>query len=320
MADGVVVVDPAGVVRYANSAAHRLFGHDRDEGMLGSLFGVPVMASGVAEIELIAGASLRLIELNAARIQWGNGPAWLLALRDVTARKQREMSVFRKGQEFEELAYTVSHDLQAPLRTIEQLAQSYLEDYGADASSQAGGLVEMMREVASRGREMVGALMDYAALGADADTKIPCDLTRVLDDVRANLRSRIEQTQAVLMVDPRLPTVLANPTYMVQLLQNLVENSLKFAGAGVPQITIAATKRAVDWRIDVVDKGIGIPEDQADYVFGVFAQLARSDAAIEGRGIGLAACKKIVEYHGGAIWVDTTCVRGCKMSFTIPIE
>ncbi|MEM9385390.1 MAG: ATP-binding protein [Pseudomonadota bacterium] len=318
MADGVVVIDPAGVVCFANGAAHRLFGHAHDEGMVGSLFGVPVVASGVAEIELVSGTSVRLAELNVTQISWGNTPAWLVVLRDVTARRERERGVFRKAQEFEEFAYTVSHDLQEPLRTIEQLALAYVEDFAKAEPDEADRLVNMMRDIATRGRAMVSSLIEYAALGADADTHVPCDLGRVLKDVYANLGAEMEASGAVVVVETPLPTVVANPTHMLQLMQNLVANSLKFRSSAAPEVTINATERQVDWRIDVCDNGVGVPEEQRDYVFGVFAQLARSEAALGSKGLGLSVCKKIVDCHGGSIWIDPAYRDGCKVSFTIP--
>ncbi|MEO0421146.1 MAG: ATP-binding protein [Pseudomonadota bacterium] len=318
MADGLVVIDPAGVVCFANTAAHRLFGHARDEGMVGRLFGVPVAASGLAEIELVSGTSIRLAELNASRISWGNTPAWLVVLRDVTSRRERERGVFRKAQEFEEFAYTVSHDLQEPLRTIEQLALAYLEDFAKPEPTEAQKLVQMMQDIAARGRGMVSSLIDYAALGGDMDTQVPCDLGRVFEDVLANLGAEIRATDAVVMAETPLPTVVANPVHMVQLLQNLVANSLKFRSYTAPEVTVNATERQVDWRIDVCDNGVGIPDGQGDYVFGVFAQLAHSEAAIGSKGLGLAVCKKIVDYHGGMIWVDPAYRKGCKVSFTLP--
>ncbi|MEO0972770.1 MAG: ATP-binding protein [Pseudomonadota bacterium] len=318
MADGVVVLDPTGVVCYANAAALRLFGLAREDALHGRLFGVPVTAAGIAEIELVSGTQVRLVELNAAKISWDTAPAWLLVLRDVTARKQRELGVFRKGQEFEQLAYTVSHDLQAPLRTIEQLAQVYLEDGGAAAES-SDQPIRLIQSLAARGREMVSALVEYASLDSDADTKAPCDLQQALEDSCANLGAEIEATQAIVAALTPLPTVLANPINMVQVFQNLIANSLKYRSARTPEVSVNATLRAVDWRIDVIDNGVGIPQEQADYVFGMFAQLASSDAALSGNGLGLALCKKIIESHGGSIWIEPTEGVGCRVSFTLPL-
>jgi light-regulated signal transduction histidine kinase (bacteriophytochrome) len=169
---------------------------------------------------------------------------------------------------------------------------------------------------ARRMQRLINDLLEFSRVGTRGRRLEPVDANDVLGTVRVNLSVAIEGVGA-LVTNEELPTVLADPTQLGQLLQNLIANAIKFHGAESPRVHIAACERAAEWVFTVRDNGIGIEPEYFDRIFAIFQRLHVA-ADYPGTGIGLAVCKRIAERHGGRIWVESDPGNGATFSFSIP--
>lgn len=224
----------------------------------------------------------------------------------------------RSNAELEQFAYVASHDLMAPLRAVGGYCQ-LLERRCRDELSQESQ--QWMEVIVDSAKQMQVLIEDLLALSRVQRRDKPEDvveLTSVYNQVLVSLAAEIEETSATVTCDD-LPAVKANPTQMMQLLQNLVGNAVKFRGDKAPIVHVSAEQKSGEWVFSVRDNGIGIEEKYMDRVFEVFKRLHTQDA-YPGTGIGLALCKKIVEVHGGRIWIESKMDEGSLFSFTIPSD
>lgn len=223
----------------------------------------------------------------------------------------------RSNKDLEAFAYVASHDLQEPLRMVIgflDMLQSKCKD---QLDENAREYIAYSVEGATRMSLLIKDLLEYSRVGAKGKAPAPVDLSAVVDYVKGNLRAMILETNAVIVADP-LPTVMADMVLMRQLFQNLLDNALKFRAEGrYPEIHIGARQDANEWLFRVKDNGIGIAPEQRDRVFVIFQRL-HNRKKYEGTGIGLAICKKIVERHGGRIWVESEPGEGSTFCFTLP--
>ena len=245
------------------------------------------------------------------------------AVQDVTEQVEREEKLeelVEKLQEsnerLEQFAYAASHDLQEPLRMVSSYLQLIERRY-ADAFDEDGReFLEFAVDGADRMREMIEGLLEYSRVETRGDPFEPVDLDAVLEDVREDLQVRIEETGAEITTDG-LPRVEGDEGQLRQVFQNLLDNAIEYSGDEPPRIHVAADRDGDRWEISVSDKGIGIDPDDADRVFEVFQSLhSREDHS--GTGIGLALVERIVERHGGDIWVESDPSEGATFSFTLP--
>jgi len=243
-------------------------------------------------------------------------------VRDVTTRKQaqRELKkaaeeLARSNRELEQFAYVASHDLQEPLRMISSylqlLERRYRDRLDADASEFIGYAVEG----ASRMRAMINDLLNYSRVTTKAQPLVPVAMDAVLRTALSNLTVAIEESGARITSDP-LPEVQGDSGQLVQLLQNLVANAIKFRGNEPPRIQLSAGSVPEGWRFSVRDNGIGIEPQYAERIFLIFQRLHTREE-YPGTGIGLAVCQKIVERHGGRIWVQSQAGEGSTFHFTL---
>ena len=236
----------------------------------------------------------------------------------LTERKRVAEQLRRRNAELEEFAYVASHDLQEPLRTITsfiQLLQRRNPD--AFASGDQAEYMAFITDAATRMRALISDLLAYSRIGRVEDDAARLDLDQVLDDVRADLAARIAETGAEIVARGDLPELEARPGQLALVLRNLVSNAVKFQKPGsAPRVTVSAERVArveaasgegagPGWRVSVADNGIGIAPEHLSRVFAVFKRLHTRDQ-YEGTGIGLAACKKVVENRGGRIWAEST--------------
>ena len=231
-------------------------------------------------------------------------------------REQRERALEESNERLEQFAYAASHDLQEPLRMVTSYLQ-LLESRYADAFDDDGEeFLEYAVDGADRMREMIDGLLEYSRVETRGDPIEPMELDAVLDEVLEDLQLRIEEHDAVIRAD-RLPRVEGDASQLRQVLQNLLSNAITYSGDEPPRVDVAAARRGREWVISVEDEGIGIdPEDQ-DRIFTVFDRL-HSREEYDGTGIGLALCQRIVERHGGDIWVESEPGEGSTFSFTLP--
>ncbi len=232
--------------------------------------------------------------------------------------REKSDELNQSNEDLKKFAYIASHDLKSPLSTISSYLQLLQRKYQGKALDQrAGEYIGHSVDAARHMAHLIDDLLQYSTIEqSDMDLE-PTDMNQVLDTVRQNLAASIASLQASVSSD-RLPTIRANGTQMVQLLQNLVANALKFHGPEAPRIHVSAEKRGAAWQFSVQDNGIGIEPQYADRLFQMFSRL-HSSAEYEGTGIGLATVKRIVERHGGTVWFESEPGHGSTFFFTIPI-
>jgi len=244
--------------------------------------------------------------------------------RDITEGKRIEeelkrtlAELERSNAELEEFAYVASHDLQEPLRMVSSYLQLIERRYKNRLDKDADEFIAFAVDGATRMQKMINKLLLYSRIGKQSESLKPIDCEDILDQVVANLAAAIQESGVIVTRDP-LPTVMANDALLIELLQNLIGNAVKFRGKKSPGVHVKAEKKGSDWVFSVRDNGIGVDPRHAGLVFQIFQRLhGRSE--YPGTGIGLAICRRIVEYHGGNIWLESEPTKGSTFYFSIPV-
>jgi light-regulated signal transduction histidine kinase (bacteriophytochrome) len=223
----------------------------------------------------------------------------------------------RSNKDLEQFAYVASHDLQEPLRQVTGFMQLLRDRYAGKLDERAIEYIQYGVDGASRMSNLIRDLLDYSRVGASDKQPGEISCQEALDRALANLGTALSDSSARVTHDS-LPTLVANSGQITQLLQNLVGNAIKFRREGVdPEVHVGARQEGDQWVLWVRDNGIGIPPEQFDRVFVIFQRL-HSRSKYLGTGIGLAICKKIVQRHGGRIWVESKVGEGSTFYFTLP--
>lgn len=240
----------------------------------------------------------------------------LLRLKRTEERlAQQSLELERSNTELAQFAHVVSHDLQEPLRMVTSYLNLLEHRYQAQLDSDAQEFIAYAIDGAERMRNLINDLLQYSRLNTRAKPFERIDSNTVLKQVLDNLKVVIEDNQAVITHDP-LPTVMSDEVQLRQLFQNLISNALKFRADAAPQIHISAQAQAGEWLFSISDNGIGLDTKQAGRIFEIFQRLHNREE-YSGTGMGLAICKKIVERHGGRIWVESQPGRGATFYFTL---
>jgi PAS domain S-box-containing protein len=229
--------------------------------------------------------------------------------------RQRQELV-RSNTELQQFAYIASHDLQEPLRMVTSYLQLLERRYKGKLDANADDFIHFAVDGASRMKALIHDLLTYSRVGTHGKAFEPTDCMEVIQRSIANLKVAIEESQATVTYDV-LPTVHGDAVQLTQLFQNLMSNAIKFRAAAPPTIHIRAELRDREWVISVQDNGIGIEPQYSEQIFVIFQRLHRR-TDYSGTGIGLAVCKKIVERHGGRIWVQSELDQGATFYFTLP--
>jgi light-regulated signal transduction histidine kinase (bacteriophytochrome) len=222
----------------------------------------------------------------------------------------------RSNAELEQFAYVASHDLQEPLRMVAGFTQLLSRRYRGKLDKDADEFIAYAVDGATRMQQLLQDLLAYSRVGTRGKPLAPIDANLVFNQARANLLPLIEENHAQVTAEP-LPTVLGDEVQLVQLFQNLIANALKFRTDQPPKIRISAREEEKQWLFSLRDNGIGIAPEHQERIFLVFQRLHHR-SEYRGTGIGLALCKKIVERHGGRIWVESEPGRGATFYFTLP--
>jgi signal transduction histidine kinase len=271
-------------------------------------FAHEVGQTGPREIRALAA------DVNTMRLRILRELATVQAANEALAEHAAELQ--RSNAELEQFAYVASHDLQEPLRKVTSFCQLLQRRYGGQLDERADQYIEFAVDGAKRMQVLINDLLAFSRAGRSAEELGPVACDAALATATANLSTQIAEAGAVIEAGP-LPVVRAQLTLMSVVFQNLIGNALKFTGDQPPRIVITAERDGAFWSFSVTDNGIGIEPQYADRVFLIFQRL-HERAAYPGTGIGLAMCRKIIDYFGGRIWLDTGVAEGARFRFTVP--
>ena len=243
--------------------------------------------------------------------------AELSAVRAANARLEaRTEDLQRSNAELEQFAYVASHDLQEPLRKVASFCQLLQRRYAGRLDEKADQYIEHAVDGAKRMQALINDLLAFSRVGRTALLREQVSCAVLLAQAWANLGPAVRQSRATIEVGD-LPEVLGEASLLTAVFQNLLSNALKFAGDQAPRVLVSASREGEYWLFLFTDNGIGIPAEYAERIFVIFQRL-HDRAAYPGTGIGLAMCRKIIEYHGGRIWLDTAVTSGARFRFTLP--
>ncbi|RQG98651.1 PAS domain S-box protein [Natrarchaeobius oligotrophus] len=246
----------------------------------------------------------------------GDDPVGMLVLQDVTERREYERRLEESNERLEQFAYAASHDLQEPLRMISSYLQLLERRYGDRLDDDGREFLGFAVDGAERMRSMIDGLLAYSRVETQGQPLEATDLEAVLESVLEDLQVSIDEHEAEVAVDS-LPRVEGDASQLRQVFQNLIGNAIEYSGDEPPRVSVDAAKNGDrEWVISVRDEGIGIDPDDIERVFDVFQRLHTHDEH-PGTGIGLALCERIVERHGGEIWIDAEPGEGTTVSFTL---
>jgi signal transduction histidine kinase len=235
-------------------------------------------------------------------------------LNETLNRQADELS--RSNRDLEQFAYVASHDLQEPLRKVSGFCELLRSRYSGQLDERADQYIDFAVDGSRRMSRLIAELLAFSRVGRHPVERTEVDCAEALEQALRNLAVPVTDSGAEVTHD-RLPTVLGESSLLVTVFQNIIGNAVKFRGPEPPRVHVGATRRDDAWEFRVADNGIGIEPDYADKVFVIFQRLHAREA-YPGTGIGLALCRKIIEYHGGTIWLDTEATEGAVFRFTLP--
>jgi PAS domain S-box-containing protein len=337
---GMVMVDREGAIILVNREIERLFGYSREE-LLGksidmlvprgtrtqhptlrtNYFRAPerrAMGTGRDLFGRRKDGSEVPVEIGLNPIDTDNGMCVLASVVDLSARKLAEEELKRSNEELERFAYVASHDLQEPLRTVASYVQLLERRYSGKLDSDATEFIGFAVEGAKRMQRLIDDLLSFSRVGTRGGELVSTDASVIVDASLESLAAAIADSGARIECGP-LPVVRADPMQMEHVFTNLIGNALKFRGMEKPVVRIGVAREGNFWQFSVSDNGIGIDPEYFERIFVIFQRLhLREEFA--GTGIGLAICKKIVERHGGRIWVESAPGKGSTFLFTLRAE
>jgi light-regulated signal transduction histidine kinase (bacteriophytochrome) len=297
-------------------------------GLFGGIVGMTLFTRGVARrVDRIKENAYRLEreetlldpplgndEVGEAGVALDKASVLLEGRRVELSAKAAELQ--RSNQELEQFAYVASHDLQEPLRMVASYVQLLEREYKGKLDADADEFIGFAVDGAKRMQALIQDLLTYSRVGRAEPATEPADLEVALGKALGNLKTAIDESGATVEADA-MPTVVADASQMTQLFQNLIGNAVKFHGADPVSVHVGAERENGAWHFRVQDNGIGIDPKHADRIFAIFQRL-HTRAEYPGTGIGLALCRKIVERHGGEIWVESEPGTGTTFRFTVP--
>jgi len=306
----------------AGNLNYRIEATGRDEiGQLAAAFNdmTGKLKQAEGELRKHRGHLEELVEERAAKLKRTNGDleAEIVERKRAAEQLKRTMADLQhSNKELEEFAYVASHDLQEPLRMVSSYTQLLARRYQDQLDQDAHEFIGYAVDGAERMRRLINDLLTYSRVGTRGKPFGKTDCQQALQDTLANLQTAIDETDATVTHD-QLPTVLADASQLIQVFQNLVSNAIKFRGQAPPAIHIGAQRQDGEWVFSVRDNGIGIEPQYYERIFVIFQRLHPGDE-YPGTGIGLAISKRIVERHGGRIWVESELGEGATFYFAIP--
>ncbi len=335
---GMMMVDPHGTILLVNREIERLFNYSREE-LVGQSVEVLVPAHTRGRHPALRasfqadpqsrpmGAGRDLfgrrkdgseipVEIGLNPIETDEGGFVLASVVDIGPRKHAEEELRRSNEELERFAYVASHDLQEPLRTVASYVQLLDRRYRERLDSDASEFIDFAVSGVTRMQRLIEDLLAFSRVGTQGSTPTPISAEDALQAAVESLHAAIDESGAIVSHD-RLPDVLGDSRQLEQLLTNLLGNALKFHGADLPRVHMDAVREGRFWVFRVRDNGIGIDPQYFGRIFVIFQRLHGRNE-YPGTGVGLAISKKIVERHGGRIWVESSPGAGATFCFTLP--
>lgn len=337
--DAIITIDEKGIIQSCNPATERMFGYKASELQgknVSILMPNPYRAehdsylanysrTGTKKIigigrEVVGqrkdGTTLP-IHLAVSEIQLEDKKVFAGTVRDVSDMKAVQKELAQSNRDLEQFAYVASHDLQEPLRMVASFTDLLARRYKGKFDKEADEFIAFILDGSKRMQALVQDLLAYSRVGSRAKTFEPTDSEEVLRGVLSQLKLVIEQSGAQITFD-KLPMVLADDTQLGQVFQNLLSNAIKFHSGQPPKIHVSAKKSEDHWIFSVQDNGIGIDPEYFDRIFIMFQRLHGKDE-YSGTGIGLAVCKRIIDRHGGTIWIESKKDKGSTFHFSLPV-
>jgi PAS domain S-box-containing protein len=337
----ITILNMKGTVEYVNPAFLQMWGYEDKKSVLArsalefwaeekkaQMMITKIFSEGKASGQMeakrkdgsnfIANVQGKII-LNEKNEKTGITASFIDVTDTVNAKQKLEKSMEelkRSNQELEQFAYVASHDLQEPLRMVSSFTQLLQKRYYDKLDEDANEFIEYAVDGAKRMQNLINDLLTFSRVGMRGTPFEPIDMNKVLSNTLQNLKFVIKETDTNIIYD-ELPIINADRSQIQQVLQNLISNAIKFHGKEAPKIRISSTEEESKWIFSVKDNGIGIDPQFFNKIFVIFQRLHKR-GEYEGTGIGLALCKKIINRHGGEIWVDSESGEGSTFHFSIP--
>jgi len=333
----MLFLSSAGVIQSWNPGAERVFGYTEAEAVgqhYSLLFREEDRASAIPQTELERAATdgsasnTRWLVRKSGRAFWAEGittavrnidgtlAGYAKIARNASERQRMEQALERTNDELQRFAFTISHDLQEPLRTVRSYAELLERRYKGKIDEDANEFIHYMVDGTKRMGQLLKDILAYSQAGREDKTRPePTQAANVVQWAHMNVDGLLKQAGGTLTWDP-MPTVMVDQTQFASLFQHLFTNSIKFRSTEAPKIHVSAVRSDGMWEFSVRDNGVGVDPEYHERIFGVFKRLANRD--VPGTGIGLAICRKIVEAHGGKIWFESQPGHGSTVKFTLP--
>ena len=339
--DGLVIIDAKGTIKSFNIAAEKIFGYSADEVLeknVKMLMPAPYqnehdsylghyLSTGEKKVIGI-GRTVKAkrkdghifpMELGVNEMIIEGNRMFVGTIRDISERERLIENLTSSNEELQRFAFICSHDLQEPLRMIRSFSDK-LKIHIADqleGNGKAQRYFKFVIDGAELAQNLISDILSYSSIGADAMHTERVDMNKITALIKAACQPVLEERQATIRFAD-LPVVTGNKTQIYQLLQNLINNALKYQlSDSKPTVQLAAEDKGMHWLISVKDNGIGIEARHIAKIFNVFQRLNKK-SEYPGTGIGLAICKKIIEHHGGTIWAESEKGNGATFFFTLP--
>ena len=333
--DAIIVADEGQRIILFNAAAGRMFGYDSAQAIGSDLAMLlperlrdPALVPAAA---VVSAASQRgsssvmtglrrdgsefAMNVSISKAIHGKHHFYTLVLRDITQELASRDALVRNNMDLQQFAFVASHDLRTPMRSVRGYLGLLRSRYGDGMAPKAVDLLHRADTALGQLDRLTEDLLHYARLGETAIARQPVDCNALVQETLSLLDAAIRQSEASIKVGP-LPTLDADRMQLIQLFQNLIGNAVKYHGELAPRVHISATRGLNDWEFSIQDNGIGIEPQHQNRIFEIFKRL-HTTQEYPGSGIGLAVCKRVVEQHGGRLWVTSGPERGSTFYFTI---
>ncbi|MGI9533989.1 MAG: ATP-binding protein [Thermodesulfobacteriota bacterium] len=340
--DTFIVTDSDGIIKMINKSALELLGYNRYE-IIGEKLSVIFPEEDLPKDgrlidtyiskEYVSKAEVRYqtkngeiipVSISSSVIKDINGEidGIVFVAQDISDYKRAEQlarssdALERSNKELQQFAYVASHDLQEPLRMITSYVQLLKRRYSDNLDSNANEFIDYAVDGAERMKKLIQDLLAFSRVGTSGEEFIITSMQTILEEIHSNLEISIKENNVVITNGP-LPDLVVDRTQILQLFQNLITNAIKYRGDESPKIHIEVQDNYTEWLFCFKDNGIGIEQKYADQIFVIFQRL-HGKGEYSGTGIGLSIAKRIVERHGGQIWVESEPGKGSAFKFTIP--